>query len=81
MTRCLGVMENILNTSDYNIYIVCNKKSNDFARIYLAKYKDRRIYKDLVTDIGLINKESSLEIDKYSLQQQLLEFTSYWEKQ
>lgn len=79
MTRCLGIMENILKTSDYNLYIVCNKKQNDFAKIYLSKYKDRIIYKDLVTDIGLINKENSLEVDKLSLQQQLLEFTLSWE--
>ena len=80
MTRCLGIMENILKTSDYNLYIVCSKKQNDFARIYLAKYKDRIIYKDLVTDLGLVNKKNSLEIDKLSLQQQLLEFTSSWEE-
>lgn len=79
MTRCLGIMEDILSTSDYNLYIVCGKRQNDFARIYLAKYKDRIIYKDLVTDIGLVNKENSLEVDKFSLQQQLCEFTSSWE--
>lgn len=79
MTRCLGIMENILKASNYNLYIVCNKKQNDFARIYLEKYKDRIIYKDLVTDIGLVNKENSLEVDKLLLQQQLLEFTSSWE--
>lgn len=79
MTRCLGIMENILNTSGYNLYIVCGKRQNDFARIYLAKYKDRIIYKDLVTDIGLVNKENSLEVDKLSLGQQLYEFTSSWE--
>ena len=45
MTRCLGIMQNILNTSDYNLYIVCGKRQNDFARTYLAKYKDRIIYK------------------------------------
>ena len=79
MTRCLGIMEKILNTSDYNLYIVCGKKQNDFARIYLDKYKDRIIYQDLVTDIGLINKENSLEVDKLLLQKELLEFTSSWE--
>ena len=79
MTRCLGIMENILNTSNYNLYIVCRKRQNDFARIYLAKYKDRIIYKDLVTDIGLINKENSLEVDKLSLHQELIKFTTSWE--
>ena len=79
MTRCLGIIENILNTSNYYVYIVCNKKQNDFAKIYLAEYKDRIIYKDLVIDIGLVSKKNSLEVDKYSLHQQLLEFTSSWE--
>lgn len=79
MTRCLGIMENILKTSDYKLYIVCGKRQNDFARIYLAKYKDRIIYKDLITDIGLVNKENSLEVDKLSLGQKLNEFTSSWE--
>lgn len=79
MTRCLAIIENILKTSYCNLYIVCNKKQNDFARIYLAEYKDRIIYKDLVTDIGLVNKQNSLEVDKFLLQQQLLEFTLSWE--
>ena len=79
MTRCLGIMKNILCNSDYNLYIACDKKQNDFARIYLSKYKDRIIYKDLITDIGLFNKENSLEVEKFLLQQQLLEFTSSWE--
>lgn len=79
MTRCLGIMENILKTSDYSLYIVCDKKQNDFARIYLEEYKDRIIYKDLVTDIGLVNKKNSLEVDKVSLQQELIKFISSWE--
>lgn len=79
MTRCLGIMENILKTSKYKLYIVCGKKQNDFARVYLSEYKDRIIYKDLETDIGLVNKQNSLEVDKISLQQQLLQFTSSWE--
>ena len=64
MTRCLAIVENILNTSNYNLYIACGKRQNDFARIYLSKYKNRIIYKDLVTDIGLINKKKSLEAKK-----------------
>lgn len=40
---------------------------NNFVRIYLEKYKNRIICKDLVTDIGLVNKQNSLEVYKYSL--------------
>ena len=80
MTRCLGIMENILKTSEYNLYVVCDKKQNDFTRIYLAKYKHRIVYKDMITDVGFVNKENSLEVDKNHLQQKLLSFTSTWDK-
>lgn len=80
MTRCLGIMENILKTSEHNIYVVCDKKQNDFARIYLEKYKHRIIYKDMITDIGLVNKENSLEVDKNHLKQTLISFTSTWDE-
>lgn len=79
MTRCLSLIENILKNTQYNIYIACGKKQNDFARIYLSKYKSRIIYKDLVTDIGLINKENSLEVDKEKLENKLVEFVSSWD--
>jgi len=78
MTRCLSLIENILKNTQYNIYIACGKKQNDFARIYLSKYKSRIIYKDLVTDIGLINKENSLEVDKEKVESKLVEFISSW---
>lgn len=79
MTRCLSLIENILKNTEYNIYIACGKKQNDFARIYLSKYKSRIIYKDLVTDIGLINKDNSLEVDKEKLESKLVEFVSSWD--
>lgn len=79
MTRCLSLVENILKNTEYSIYIACGKKQNDFARIYLSKYKSRIIYKDLVTDIGLINKENTLEVDKEKLENKLVEFVSSWD--
>lgn len=79
MTRCLSLIENILQNTQYNIYIASGKKQNDFARIYLSKYKSRIIYKDLVTDIGLINKDNSLEVDKEKLESKLVEFVSSWD--
>lgn len=79
MTRCLSAIENILKNTQYKIYIACGKKQNDFAKIYLSKYKSRIIYKDLVTDIGLINKENSLEVDKEKLENKIVEFVSSWD--
>ena len=79
MTRCLSLIENILQNTQYNIYIACGKKQNDFARIYLSKYKPRIIYKDIVTDLGLVNKDNSLEVDKEKLENKLVEFVSSWD--
>lgn len=79
MTRCLSIIEYILNNSDYNLYIACSKNQNDFARIYLSKFEHRIIYKDILTDIGFINKNNSLEIDVELLESKLVEFILSWD--
>lgn len=76
MTRCLSLIESILKNSEYKVYIVCHKKQNDFARIYLSKFVDRIIYKDMVTDIGFVNKKNSLEVDTVVLNEKLDVFAS-----
>ena len=79
MTRCLSIIDYLLKNTDYNLYIACDKSQNDFARIYLKDYKDRIIYKDIKTDIGLINKKNSLEVDKDLLEIKLNEFIQTWD--
>lgn len=79
MTRCLSVIEYILNNTKYKIYIACDKKQNDFCRIYLSKFKDRILYSDFLTDIGFVNKENSLEVDKDIVEQKLSDFISSWD--
>ncbi|MDU1538953.1 MAG: glycosyltransferase [Paeniclostridium sordellii] len=79
MTRCLSIIENILKNSKYNIYMVCGNKQNDFAKVYLSKFKDRIIYKDIIIDIGFINKKNSLEIDKRVLKKKLEKFVLSWD--
>ena len=65
LTRCLGHIEKYLLETNYNIYIVCGEKQIEFAKKYLNKYSvNRTSFKSMVTDIGLINKENSLEVDK-----------------
>lgn len=71
MTRCLSIIENILKRSEYKVYVVCDKKQNEFARIYLSRFSDRIIYKDIVTDIGFVNKRNSLEVDIVALKEKL----------
>lgn len=79
MTRCLSIIEYILRYSNYNIYIVCDKKQNNFAKLYLSKFEHRIIYKDIVTDVGFINKVNSLEVDKVLLEENLIKFISSWD--
>lgn len=80
MTRCLSIVEYLLNYSSYYIYIVCDKKQNDFARLYLSNFEDRIMYKDIVTDIGFINKDNSLEVDKVLLEEELIKFIANWDE-
>lgn len=74
LTRCLAQIDFILDNTNKNIYIACGKKQNDFARIYLSKYKNRVIYSDIETDVGFINKQNSLTVDKDKLQNKLYNF-------
>ncbi|WP_122641319.1 glycosyltransferase [Romboutsia sp. Marseille-P6047] len=80
MTRCLSIIENILSVTDYKIYIACDKPQNGFARSYLEKYKERIIYRDIKTDVGLVNKNDSLEVDKDKLEEELMNFIKTWDE-
>lgn len=77
LTRCLAHIENLLEKTNYNVYIACGKKQNDFARLYLAEYNQRIIYSDVETDIGFVNKANSLEVDKEKLQEKLFGFITH----
>jgi hypothetical protein len=63
LTRNLAIIENILETSNYNIYIACDKPHLDFAKKYLFNYSNRIIYSEFTTDIGLINYNNSLKVN------------------
>lgn len=58
---------------------VCGEKQIEFAKKYLNKYSvNRTSFKSMVTDIGLINKENSLEVDKEKLEKELFIFIDSW---
>ena len=80
MTRCLSIIEYILKYTEYSIYMACDKLQNDFARSYLEKYKERIIYKDIITDIGFINKKDSLQVDRELLENKLMDFIKTWDE-
>lgn len=63
LTRCLALIQYILNNTNYNIYICTDIKQIDFAKIYLINYSNRLIFSVQKTDVGLINKKNSLQVD------------------
>lgn len=81
MTRCLAIIEYMLNKSDVDIYLVCGRLQNDFAEKYLIEYSGRIIFRNLNTDIGLINKTNSLKIDKMTLEKELFSFVEKFERE
>ena len=84
MTRCLAIIEEILKKTNYIIYIACGKFQNDFARFYVkscyADFADRVIFRDLTTDVGLVNFNCSLKVDAEQLENELTHFVSCWER-
>lgn len=79
MTRCLAIIEEILEKTNFKIYIACGKIQNDFAKIYLKDYHDRLLFREVITDIGLVNFRNSLTVDKDQLERKLLNFIEEWE--
>lgn len=79
LTRSLVHIEEYLNKKK-EIYVACDEKQVNFAKKYLKKYSNQISFSILKTDIGLINKENSLEIDKDELEKELLEFINSWEE-
>lgn len=79
MTRSLAVIEEVMEKTDYGVYLVCGKYQNDFARSYLAGYKERMQFKDFQTDVGLVTADNSLVVDARETERQLINFVAKWE--
>ena len=79
LTRSLVHIKRYLKETEQNIYVVCGEKQIEFAKKYLKKFLSRLKFKEMMTDVGLINKENSLEIDKLKLEEELFRFIQSWE--
>ena len=79
MTRCLAIIEELLETTDHLIYLASGAYQNSFARTYLARFGDRVVYKDIRTEVGLVNKENSLQVDIPRLEHELTGFMAEWD--
>ncbi|WP_106449778.1 glycosyltransferase [Trichococcus alkaliphilus] len=79
MTRCLAIIEELLETTDNMIYLASGAYQNSFARTYLARFGDRVVYKDIRTEVGLVNRENSLQVDIPRLEHELTDFMAGWD--
>ena len=79
MTRCLAIIEELLETTDHLIYLVSGAYQNSFARVYLARFGDRVTYRDIRTEVGLVNKDNSLQVDIPRLENELSDFIAGWD--
>ncbi len=67
ITRCVAIIEELLSTTQLECYVVCDQPQIDFARQYLDGYWHRVSFSVRKTDVGLVNKERSLEVDTEKL--------------
>ena len=79
MTRCLAIIEGLLETTDHMIYLASGAYQNSFARTYLARFGDRVVYRDILTEVGLVNKDNSLQVDIPRLEHELTDFMAGWD--
>ena len=75
LTRCLAIIKKLLDTENYEIYLVCGESQVQFAKIYLKEYENRLKYSICDTDVGLINKDGTLEVDTERLTESLKEYS------
>jgi UDP:flavonoid glycosyltransferase YjiC (YdhE family) len=79
MTRCLAIIEELLETTDHLIYLASGTYQNSFARVYLARFGDRVTYNDIRTEVGLVNQPNSLQVDIPRLEHELTDFMASWD--
>ena len=79
MTRCLAIIEELLETTDHRIYLASGAFQNSFARVYLARFGDRVTYNDIRTEVGLVNQPNSLQVDIPRLEHELTDFMASWD--
>lgn len=79
ITRVVANIEKKLKAdANYRAIIVCGKNQIEFAQEYFLFYYSRLIFHTAETDIGLINRPLSLEVDKEALEISLLKFIDSW---
>ena len=86
LTRCLAEVEKQIREENensfnekYRFLLICGKNHIEFAKKYLSEYENKIFYRELMTDIGLINIENTLKVDKEKLEKSLKIFIGSWD--
>lgn len=79
LTRSLALIEHMLKTTDYNFYLCSAPRHIEFAKIYLADYKDRVEYSEFLIDVGIINYPNSLKVDVEATNQAVFKLLDTYE--
>ncbi len=74
LTRSMAIIEQILESSDYNVLIACNKNQNDHAKVGLRKYEERLIFIDVDTDANSAFYENSLKVNVKETEENIREY-------
>lgn len=77
LTRCIPIIEKL--SKKYRLYIVSGRKQLEFLKEYLGIRTKNFFLRELDTDIGLINCNKSLEVDRIKLEMELEKFVNNWE--
>lgn len=80
ITRCIAQIEKKLEIDkNYKCIIICGRSQIEFTKLYLKQFLSRVVLKETTTDIGLVNKANSLDVDKVKLEFELKKFINSWD--
>lgn len=63
LTRSMAIIQHILDNSNYNVILACNKDQNDHAKIGLRQYEKRVSFTTVDTDANTAFIQDSLKVD------------------
>lgn len=79
ITRCMAQIERrLLEYHNYKVILISGKSQIEFAKVYFKEYGDKVIFRSTKTDVGLVTKSGSLEVDKDKLEEELNSFIYEW---
>jgi hypothetical protein len=74
--RTIPFLLEILENTNEQVYLVCDHKQIEFLKAYFMNYKNRIIYREMTTDIGFVNYENSITVNREATIQRLEVFLS-----